>query len=180
MIQSNPQCSTRTKSPIHTSKIHQQAYTQKTGHCSKHKSVHYNLQQSSSTQIQTTISALLSTAIVSPSPLPPYSSPPPSCFLWFHQFHLLFPCLCNACYQFDLYTPHWYTQFWLMLFWDYDKVGIELDKVSITDNYKIREGQGGMCMEHAHDITKSHRKEKRGTGMYKEDSWESFKRHNWA
>ncbi len=48
-----------------------------------------------------------------------------------------------------------------MVFYNYDKVGIKLDKVFNAHNDKTREGQGGTCMRCANDITKNHRKRNR-------------------
>ncbi len=48
-----------------------------------------------------------------------------------------------------------------MIFWNYEKVGLELDKAFNAHRDKTRERQWGTCMAHAHDITKNQRRRHR-------------------
>ncbi len=64
-----------------------------------------------------------------------------------------------------------------MVFQNYDKVGIELDKVFNAHNDKAREGEEGVKMAFAHGATKNNRSEEQEST--KEASQKSCKRHNW-
>ncbi len=45
-----------------------------------------------------------------------------------------------------------------MIFLNYDKVDVELDRAFNTHKEKTREGQGGKCMACAHEFIKNHRR----------------------